>query len=90
MGVASLLWRLASDDEALNGTARIQPHGLEAVVPEPKTRASSSDDATADAQRVDDARRRRRRRRRRGVIGINRSVVGGETDRRWCSKRDIR
>ena len=56
MGVASLLWRLASDDEALNGTARIQPHGLEAVVPEPKTRASSSDDATADAQRVDDAR----------------------------------
>ena len=54
MGVASLLWRLASDDEALNGTARIQPHGLEAVVPEPKTRASSSDDATADAQRVDD------------------------------------
>ena len=54
MGVASLLWRLASDDEALNGTARIQPHGLEAVVPEPKTRASSSDDATADAQRVND------------------------------------
>lgn len=52
MGVASLLWRLASDDEALNGTARIQPHGLEAVVPEPKTRACSSDDATADARRV--------------------------------------
>ena len=56
MGVASLLWRLASDDEALNGTARIQPHGLEAVVPEPKTRACSSDDATADAQCVNDAR----------------------------------
>ena len=58
MGVASLLWRLASDDEALNGTARIQPHGLEAVVPEPKTRACSSDDATADAQciNVNDAR----------------------------------
>ena len=45
MGVASLLWRLASDDEALNGTARIQPHGLEAVVPERRTRA-----ATADAE----------------------------------------
>ena len=42
MGVASLLWRLASDDEARNGTARIQPHGLEAVVPERKTRADQT------------------------------------------------
>ena len=33
MGVASLLWRLSSDDEARNGKARIQPHGIEAVVP---------------------------------------------------------
>ena len=43
MGVASLLWRLASDDEALNGTARIQPHGLEAVVPKPKERNEQDD-----------------------------------------------
>ena len=44
MGVASLLWRLASDDEALNGTARIQPHGLEAVVPTLKKRKDGEND----------------------------------------------
>jgi len=33
MGIASLLWRLASEDEETLGRARIQPHGLEAVVP---------------------------------------------------------
>ena len=33
LGVASLLWRLASEDEETLGTARIKPHGLEAVVP---------------------------------------------------------
>ena len=59
MGVASLLWRLASDDEALNGRARIQPHGLEAVVPEAKRRAdaspSSEDETNADDDDDDDA-----------------------------------
>ena len=59
MGVASLLWRLASDDEALNGRARIQPHGLEAVVPEAKRRAdaspSSEDETYADDDDDDDA-----------------------------------
>ena len=58
MGVASLLWRLASDDEALNGRARIQPHGLEAVVPEAKRRAdaspSSEDETNADDDDDDD------------------------------------
>ena len=44
LGVASLLWRLASDDEALNGTARIQPHGLEAVVPTLKKRKDGEND----------------------------------------------
>ena len=33
MGVASLLWQLAREDEQILGRARIQPHGLEAVVP---------------------------------------------------------
>ena len=57
MGVASLLWRLASDDEALNGRARIQPHGLEAVVPEAKRRVDaspSSEDETNDEDEDDD------------------------------------
>ena len=44
MGVASLLWQLAREDEQILGRARIQPHGLEAVVPvrDPTSRASSS------------------------------------------------
>ena len=46
MGVASLLWQLAREDEQILGRARIQPHGLEAVVParaDPtSSRASSS------------------------------------------------
>ena len=60
-GVASLLWRLASEDEELLGTSRIQPHGLEAVVPprsvkkRPKTRPSSDASShTGDAGNVDD------------------------------------
>ncbi len=54
MGVASLLWRLASDDEALNGRARIQPHGLEAVVPEAKRRADASAPSSEDETNADD------------------------------------
>jgi|AntAceMinimDraft_11_1070367.scaffolds.fasta_scaffold32053_1 hypothetical protein len=33
VGVAALLWSLASQDEETLGQARIRPHGLEAVVP---------------------------------------------------------
>ena len=46
MGVASLLWQLAREDEQILGRARIQPHGLESVVPRSVVE-SSRDDAPA-------------------------------------------
>ena len=51
MGVASLLWRLSSDDEARNGKARIQPHGIEAVVP--RRRRPERDNRRDDADKLD-------------------------------------
>ena len=45
MGVASLLWQLAREDEQILGRARIQPHGLESVVP--RSVVESSHDAPA-------------------------------------------
>ena len=46
MGIASLLWQLAREDEQILGRARIQPHGLESVVPRSVVE-SSRDDAPA-------------------------------------------
>ena len=55
MGVASLLWQLAREDEQILGRARIQPHGLEAVVPvrDPTTRASSRETSSTARTKID-------------------------------------
>ena len=54
MGVASLLWQLAREDEQILGRARIQPHGLEAVVPvrDPTTRASSRETSSTARTKI--------------------------------------
>jgi hypothetical protein len=48
------LWRLASEDEELLGRARIQPHGLEAVVPRNPPRKPQRKTADDDATRGGD------------------------------------